>query len=353
MQKLKLLVLLFGLTLPGCLAFAADDLDFSTDGFLGLLALSQVNTTPLFVGVADGPSPPYSYASSNPIGGASAWSNAAVQIVVDIPGGSGFTKVAYGAGVFVAGNDTEYQLLLSTDGLAWSIVLPGFNSGNDVGFVTFKNNRFFASDGGGTGLISWSDNGYDWFWGYSANTIQLKGIAYTGSAYYAITHGNPFQVYTSADGTGTWIPISTSATAMIAQSMAYGRGEAVVLGGTGNGELSVDNFLTWTELDFPGGGTANDVVYIEQGNTGRFIASNSVAPFIVKRDVGGTWQSITGQAPATQVMGLAYSPSTGVLIAGGVSGFNFYYSLDYGDNWFDAGVVSIATGNVRSIAVSN
>jgi hypothetical protein len=71
------------------------------------------------------------------------------------------TSVAYGDGHFVATDTAMGAIIISTNGVDWSRLLP-LRTGLKWGAVAYGNGNFVVVDGSGSGLTATSVYGYDW-----------------------------------------------------------------------------------------------------------------------------------------------------------------------------------------------
>ena len=79
-------------------------------------------------------------------------------------------------------------------------------------------------------------------------------------------------------------------------------GEAVALSIAGGaGEASSDNLATWLNADLPSASPVRDVIFINDGGVGRFIAVMGSMPFAFIKEVGGNWLN-TGYTPGNDTL---------------------------------------------------
>ena len=152
-------------------------------------------------------------------------SSDAVNWVARPPFGSSFRSIAFGNGVFLARND-EWNLVTSTDGLAWSIsplvtYAPIF---------TFDSARFvlFSSGGGGWNAAYTSADGLNWD---TTNYFYLSNgsfstLIFEAGKYVAVVGGR----LASSTDLSQWSLVGTSLPIASAKVFLHGNGKSVLAG---------------------------------------------------------------------------------------------------------------------------
>ena len=204
-------------------------------------------------------------------------------------GGRAGGKVAYGEGLYVAGEGSMAQnIYTSSDGLSWT----GRGSAQTNGIISrvlFDGSLFVAV--GDNGDISISPDGIIWTNRLSGVSGAFKDLAIGNGVYVAVGSGVlTGLVMTSPDGIA-WTA-RTPPTNQFFKAIAYGGGRFVALAAWQQNEIwSSTDGVTWTQQQIPtlpGSdpipvNNATDIVY----GGGVFVAA--IGPHLLLSEDGATW----------------------------------------------------------------
>jgi hypothetical protein len=260
--------------------------------------------------------------------------------------------IAYGNNKFVAG-DADGKMAYSSDGVTWTAIPPGYNTGNvfnagdNIEAIAFGNDTFVAvGDWGHANRIAYSSNGITW------TAVDETAFNYPSNI-YAVAFGNNMFVAGGSSGKiayssngVTWTAVTTNAfeyvddndgktyTAEI-EAIAYGNNIFVAVGADGRAATSTDG-IRWTAV------TTNAFDYVSSGITykariqaiafgnGTFVAGCGAY-------YGNGWH---GKLIATSTDGKNWTPvNVGSIFIRGKG------------SW--AGVDAIAFGNNKFVALAN
>ena len=336
-----------------CLAFDAADVDISNEGFLGLAALiSTSSTTPTFMFTqATGAEVWTSADPANP----SAWAITTAQAVSDqtaLP----IRQMVFQNGTFYAGASGSNKIFRSTGGSDWAFSEAGLPATN-ITAMGAGGGRIIATEITANGLLSWSANGEDWFWASDGGASQIYAdIVYSTDRFYALADSiDPPVIRGSPDGSGVWSLAATSTLNLTAATyIAFGNGEFHVHGTSNLGLAATNNLTTWTQADIGVAFTIQDLIFVDDGAGGRFIAvALGGGSFVQIRSVGDTtWRNPANSAPSVALHSICYSPTSKLLIAGGAAAADLWYSTDFGETWFQVGLSAFPAQNMTNCAVS-
>jgi len=220
------------------------------------------------------------------------------------------TVIAYGNGIFVAGNsyNTSYkpQMWYSSDGsITWTAVttyLP-FDINADVMAIAYGDGKFVVGGTDGSKTL-YSSDGITWA-AIPGDVLGIIRLLDVGSIYYqyvdkpwgalAIAYGNGIfvaggtkgRMAYSSNGITSWIAATTFCTSRI-KVIAYGNGKFVAGGENGEMAYSSDG-ATWTAVADSTFDT-NSINAITYGN-GKFVAGGFDGKMATSPD-GITWTAV-------------------------------------------------------------
>jgi hypothetical protein len=240
--------------------------------------------------------------------------------------------LGYGNGLFVAstggGGDTA-QIFSSTDGVVWTLRVPTgmYNGFSQVAY----GNGIYVAGGGNTSIRSLTGVSG---WGQESsmgNGGILRHLAFGNGKFAAVGGG---RIQQSADAL-TWSN-PTSGTCADPQDLFFGNGRFLAINSDGSTCLSADGGLTWTNGSV-GGSSVQGFVF-----TGHdFLALGG--GHVYRSTDGMTW---TSAASSGGPRWLAASDK-GTLV--GVNGTTFYRSTD-GVTWNDVTPTNAGTQNFIRLA---
>lgn len=230
------------------------------------------------------------------------------------------------------------RLMKSDDGITWTSVSTGDNTGDYRGMVWAKDKNIIVAVGAGSGQSSY--DGVNW----SANTINtlstdFQGIAYSQqlSKFITLSTSHTHRVYHSNDGitftsgtisSRTWVNAIWADTfgMFIAAGRTAGNPSPTVVASSSDGEVFTERYISSTNDNTPGIGYApglgvngRAVILPRGANSGRYSDNGTDWSNSVTHPIG-VWNSI------------AWSPKLEMFVAVS-SGVNFVASSTDGISW--------------------
>ena len=251
--------------------------------------------------------------------------------------------VAYGNGVFVAGNYSGRGLWYSSDGINWT---QSTQWSDNWYALAYGNGRFIANGGAGGRIGIWySDDGKNWSQS-SLTSGHWQGLAFGNGRFIAVRRsaGDTSSIHYSDDGIN-WTPSALSSGYELV-GVAYGNGRFIAGGFimsssyTGHGMLYSDDGINWTRSNITSGGWG----VLAYGN-GVFVAGSSNGTGLWYSTDGATWTQSTMTSGI--LCGLAYV--NGRFLAGKDDNTGILCSFD-GINWMQGEKTS---GHWRGFACGN
>lgn len=248
---------------------------------------------------------------------------------------------AYGASRFVVGTK-EGKVLVSADGVGWSVHLTGLSVTQDVGAVCYGDNVFVV--GNAAGEIATSPDGCTWTPRGVQVAKAVQGIGF-GNGVFVASHwdGATAAITTSINGGVTWT--TRAAPASTGRGIAYGNGAFVVAASSGTVWRSTDDGVTWSTRTAGGNG------YGVAHSNGAFVlcGDNGIYRSV---DVGLTWARVSSDIFSSTIpgRGVCADPASGWIAVGGSAndGCRIATSMD-GVTWISR--TTTQTDQANSIAV--
>jgi hypothetical protein len=159
-----------------------------------------------------------------------------------------FTSITYGDGRFIAVDGGEGDVMMSLDGLHWSLIrhpLTGAIAppagGLHFSAVTYGNGNFVAfGSSSGAGYVATSVYGYVWALHQYSPAQSINGVAYGCGSFVAAGQATTTSPVIISSSTGAqWTPSTVATPAAAAwTSIAYGAGRYVAVDAAGDIALS-------------------------------------------------------------------------------------------------------------------
>lgn len=228
------------------------------------------------------------------------------QEQVNLDTKTGFDTVAYGNGVFLAG-DTGSGLYRSSSGSSWEALPVMWPLGSSVEHLAFGNGVFLGVVNAVSppinkyGIVVSSDQGDTWATATGDLFDDVQQLVFTNESFYLV---DGTKVFVSTDNGATWSEILnwSGGFSPALWSLAYGDGTLVVVGVAGKILVSDDNGTSWNE---PASGVNTLLTAVAYGE-GKFVALTVLGDIVVSEDNGATW-TITEWPPEPGIV-LHHSP---------------------------------------------
>ncbi|WP_334147222.1 WD40/YVTN/BNR-like repeat-containing protein [Hyphomicrobium sp.] len=149
-------------------------------------------------------------------------------------------SVAYGNGVFVVIDHHWGEVLVSSDGIDWTLhsTLPIGHARS----ITFGNGLFVAVGGGGATRVATSTDGATWTPQTATELNNWTSVTYGNGLFVAVAGDGANRVMTSPDGID-WTPMA-AAEANDWASVAFGAGRFVAVSGNGTNRVMTTECLS-------------------------------------------------------------------------------------------------------------
>ena len=156
-----------------------------------------------------------------------------------------FTSITYGDGRFIAVDASQGEVLLSLDGVHWSLIfqpltgpVPAPVGGLHLGSVAYGNGNFVAlgASGTGAGYVATSVDGYFWTLHQYSPALAVGAVAFGCGAFVAVgqSTGVTNSMISSITGAAWTSSIVTTVTTSSWTGVAYGAGKYGALDGAGD-----------------------------------------------------------------------------------------------------------------------